>query len=322
MPMTFGDLRTETLGWLDEAAALSTDQSYINVTNALKQAHTLRLTQEPWKFMLWPKTETFSTVSGTQVYPLHQEFLRGYSFRNTTQRIFLTETPSRNIEPDGIDWDNDANTGAFVLTGRSQVANQPTSASVIRIVSSSASDTTAAKAITITGDTANGVTSETLTPNGTTPVSGTTSFTTILSVTKGAAWVGTMTMTSNSAAVTNLVLFPAEYGRSYPQMRLLYLPTGSETISYRFYRRPRELSAANDITDIPPPFERILVFDALLMLGAYDNRLDGGRIGLWTRMRDDLYNQLSEAQKEGNTLGAEPRLIGGTGGFRRVSFPD
>lgn len=321
MAMTFSDLRTEALSWLDESAAATTDASYLNVQYALKQAHTLRCTSEPWKFMLWPRFETLSTVASQQTYALHSEFLRPFSFRNSTARSWLREVPSRNIDADGIDFSNDVDTNGFALWGRTPVAAQPTSASVVTIVSSSASDTTAAKAITITGDTASGMTTESLTPNGTTPVVGTTSFTAILAVTKGAAWVGTMTATTNSGAVTALTLLPAEYGRSYQQLQLLYQPTAGETIQYRFYRKPRELSAANDLTDIPPPFERILVFDALLLMAAYDNRLDNGRAPLWHQMRSDLDAQMRSTFLEGQSLGAEPRFIGGGNGTSRLNFP-
>lgn len=309
MALTFGQLRTEVLGWLDEASASSTTATYINVENALKQAHTLRLTEENWKFMLWPRYETFSTVAGQRIYSLHQEYLRPYIFRNTTRNVPLTETPARNINPLGVDYNQDVDSDRFSLWGRSPFLAQPSSASVVTIVSSSASDTTAAKAITVLGDTTDGMRTDVITPNGTSSVAGTVSFTQLLGVSKGAAWAGTLTCTSNSAAVTNLKLFSTEYGRSYPQIEMLSLPSAGETIQYRFFRKPRDLSADNDITDIPAPFERVLVFDALLLMGAYDNRLDGGRLSLWSKMREDLDLQLRQSQLEGQTLGAEPKLI-------------
>lgn len=309
MPLTLGDLRAETLGWLDETAASTSDQSYLNVTAALKQAHIERLTADDWKFMLWPSTATLSTVASQTTYSLHQLFLKPFWVRNLTRSAWLMETPSRNIELDGITPETDQDTNRFMLAGMTQVASQPSSASVVTIVSTSASDNTAAKAITIWGDTVDGVTSETLTPSGTTPVAGTVSFTHILSITKAAAWVGTLTVSSNSAAVTNLKLFASEFGRQYPQLQLLYLPTAGETISYRFYRRPRDLSAANDLTDIPAPFERILIYDALCLLGAYDNRLDGGRMQLWTGMREKLDFQMRQVFMEGQAIGAEGRFI-------------
>lgn len=320
MPMTLGDLRTELLGWLDEQNAATASTTYVNITAALKQAHTLRMTEDQWKFMLWPSEVSITTVANQQVYSLHQAFLRPYTMRNATRHTWMTETPSRNLASDSIDVDRDVNTDRYTLWGRSPIATQPTSASVVTIVSTSASDNSASQAITITGDTTGGVTTESITPNGTTPAAGTTSFTNILEVTKAAAWTGTMTMSTNSAAVTNLTLFPTEYGRSYPQLQLLYLPTTGETIKYRFYRTPRDLSSANDITNVPPPFERILVYDALLLMGAYDKRLDGGRMGLWMKWRDDLDIQMRQTYIEGQSLGAEPRLIGmgGTFGSPRI----
>ena len=41
--------------------------------------------------------------------------------------------------------------------------------------------------------------------------------------------------------------------------------------TYRFYKRPTVLSHDNDIPDIPYPFSRILVFDALLELYTYND---------------------------------------------------
>lgn len=310
MALTFGQLRAEALGWLDESSATVADQSYANVDAALKESHTRRLVEDNWKFMLYPKTHTLTTVANQQTYSLHQEFLRPYWFRNTTSRVWLIETPSRNIAPDGIDSFNDRDTLRFQLAGRSQVYAQPSSASVVTMVSSSASDTTAAKAITVRGDTTDGVRSESLTPNGTTPVVGTVSFTHILSISKAAAWVGTATLTSNAAAVTVLKLFATEYGRSYQQLELLYLPTAGETISYRFYRKPSDFGATDgDVPDLPPPFERLVLYDALLMMAAYDNRLEGGRMNLWFSLRDDLDREMRTVFQEGQSIEAEPRFI-------------
>lgn len=308
--LTFGDIRSEVLGWLDESATSTTSASYLNVTAAIKHAHVMRLTEDAWKFMLWPSTSTLTTVANKQIYSLHQEFLRPLYVRNTTRGVWMVETPARQLEPDGITIETDTDTDRFGIWGASPVASQPTSASVVTIVSSSASDTGSTLAITVTGDTVTGgVQSESITPTGTTPALGLISFTTILSISKAAAWTGTMTATTNSAAVTVLALLPTEYGRSYPQLQLFYLPTAGETITYRFYRRPREISAAKDITDIPSPFERILVYDALLLMGAYDNRLDGGRAGLWKSLRDDLDFQMRQTFLEGQSLGASGRFI-------------
>lgn len=309
MPMTLSNLRDEVLNALDESDASSTDTIYTTVTNAIKQAHVIRLTETKWPFMLWDKQETITLVANQRSYPLHSEFQRPHYIRNRTRKVWLSEMPNRNLEPSGIDFTSDQDLDRFTLWGMSPVAAQPSSASGISIISSSISDTTAAKAIIVRGDTADGITTESLTPNGTSIVNGSVSFTKILEVIKSAAWVGTMTMTSNSAAVTNLKLFAAEYARAYPLLNLLYLPTAGETLEYQFYRQPNSLAYDNGVTNIPPPFERVLVFDALLLLAAYDNRLEAGRAGLWKEMRDTLDIGLRSAWLEGSSLGAEPRYI-------------
>src|SRR3977135_3410489 len=162
MALTFGQLRTELLGWLDETNALTTSSTYLNVTAALKQAHVLRCTEDQWKFMLRPAEVSLTTVANQQVYSLHSEFYRPYTMRNTTRSTWMSETPSRNVVSDSIDVDRDVNTDRYTLWGRGAVNAQPTSASVVTIVSSSTGDNTAAKAITVMGDTSGGVTSETI----------------------------------------------------------------------------------------------------------------------------------------------------------------
>lgn len=326
--MTFGELRLEVLGFLDEYAATSADQSYLNVEAALKQAHITRLTEDRWKFMLYPGSHTLTTAANTTDYSLHPEFMRPYWFRNTTRKVWLVETPARNYETDNVDPVTDVDTYRFELGGYSGVVNQPTSASVVTIASTSASDTGAAKALKVYGETVSSglisMTWEDMTPTGVTPVVSSTSFTKILNVVKP-TWVGNMTMTSNSAAVTNVFLIGREYSRQFRQLTLLYLPTSGETITYRFYRRPTPTFGENDydVPDIPAPFDRILIYDALLLMGAYDNRLDGGRINLWTGLRDDLDREMREVYSDGQSIGAESRYIGDRSNvFGSVRFPD
>ncbi len=315
-PMTIGALHSELLGWLDESNALTTSSTYLNASAALKQAHTLRVTEDQWKFMLWPGEASFTTTLNRQVYSLHQEFMRPYYMRNYSRKQWMVETPSRNLTDDSIDMDLDQGNSRYTIWGRSAVANQPTSASVVTIVSSSDSDVSSSQAIVITGDTENdGVASETIVPIGTIPTAGSIEFTNILDITKSTTWTGTMTVTANDGDVHVLTLFANEYGRSYPQIQLLYQPCEGEVIKYKFYRKPKDFINPGDITNIPAPFERILIFDALLMMGSYDKRLDGGRMALWQKWRDDLDFQMRQTYIEGQSLGAEPRLIGMGGGY-------
>lgn len=320
--MTLSDIRAEVLQWLDESEATSTDAVWTTTTNAIKQAQVIRLTEDKWPFMLWDRQETITLVAAQRAYSLHQLFSRPLYIRNQTRKTWMTEMPGRNIEPSGVEPSGDTNTDRYTIWGRSPVKSQPSSASVIKIVSTSDLDTSSSKAIAVRGDTTDGVTTDIIIPTGTVMAVGVVPFTKILEVNKGASWTGTMTMTSNSGAVTNLTLFPNEFARSYPQLNLLYQPTAGEVLEYQFYRQPNVLTHEGSVSSVPPPFERILVFDALLLMAAYDNRLDGGRAALWREMRDQLDFALRQAMMEGSSLGAEPRFIRDSCGYPQPRIND
>ncbi len=300
-PRTYSDLRAEVLAHLDESGDTGTTLTLVN--NALTQAHEQRCMQYPWSFMLWPVAETLSTVVDQTAYSLHQEMGRLLYLRNRTTRRYMTEIPLRTLQATGADWVNDTGTSdGFYLSGYAPVLLQPAAASTVNIVSSSTGDTTAAKAITVRGMTTNGVTTESLTPNGTTTVTGTTSFARILNVTKAASWTGNCTLKAGTD--TLVVLFPSELGRSYPQVFITRRPSAVETLEYRFYRRPSPFSADNDMPDIPPPFERILVWDALIVLAAYQPEVDGKAVGIWKRLQDDAELGMWSAFQEGQSIGS------------------
>jgi len=310
---TFAQLKVEVLSNIDEAS--DTDTSEALVEYYLRQAHEQRCTQHPWPWMLWPTIETFSTVASQKSYALHQEFLTPLYFKNRTTNAYLTEVPFRSLQETGANWT--ADTGSidrFYLQGFTPVLRQPTSASAVSIVSSSAADSTAAKAITIYGDTADGMTSETLTPNGTTTVTGTTSFTTITEVSKGAAWAGTATV--SYGATTALTLFANELSRQYPQLFSLRLPSSVEVVEYRFYRKPRTLSADSDIPNIPAPFDAILVWDALLMMAAYLPEASGSMTAAWANNAARLEAQMYDTFQEAQSINAMGTFIRDPYGFR------
>lgn len=308
---TYKELQDEVLAWLDESG--DTGTTLTNVKNALNQAHFNRLTKELWPFMLWDSAETFSLTAGVQTYGLHPEFHRPYYFYNQTRREYLREVPARGLAPSGADWNQDRDRATFALWGRSPVLSQPTAATTLRIVSSSASDNTVGKAITIRGVVNGAITTESLTPNGTTPVTGSLSFSKVLGVTKGAAWAGTLTL-STSGGTTLLTLNSDEWGRSYQQLYLLASPSTADVVEYRFYRRPRPLTSDNDLPDIPPPFAKVLVWDALMMLFAYDNQAEAARMQEFSKWQFELDTAMRLAFLESQGVEAEPQYVRVTDG--------
>lgn len=286
---SFKDLQDELLALLDEAGDTSTTLTLVK--NALNAAHVKRLTEEAWSFMLYD-AQTFPTVVGKKKYSLHSEFFRPLYFRNRTTTDFMSQYMEANLVARGGDWNSDTGPASdFALFGRSGVYAQPTSASVLAVSSSNALDN--AHSVTVRGDTAQGVRSETITCGS----SGVVAFTNVLRVTKTGVWVGTLTITSNAAAVTVLNLFADESARSYQQIELLVAPDVAETIEYRFYRQPLSLDADDDVTDIPPPFEMVAVYDAFLTLAAY-NQYDPQTIVLIQQKRDDLVMTMRQSLGE------------------------
>lgn len=304
---TFKQIRDEVLGWLDETG--STGTMATNANNAINEAHKRRLTSEKWPFMLWVPAETLTMESGRQAYALHHEFAMPFYFFNRTKKAYLREVSARQLLPSGARWNTDQDRQLFTFWGRSPVARQPTSASQISITSTDATDNTTAKRVTIRGVTANGTEEETLTPSGLSAATTSRSFSQILSITKAAVWAGTLTMTSNSGAVTNLTLLASELGRSYQQFYLLGTPTAGDVIEYRFYRLPRNLEDDNDITDIPPGHEQVLVWDSVLALAAYDNRFDSGRIKEWKERQKDALDALRTATLEVQPVAAQAQYV-------------
>jgi hypothetical protein len=200
---TYKDLQDQVLAYLDESGTTGT--SLTLTKNFLNQAHQSRLAMEAWPFMVWDSAETFVCSTSTRFYSLHQEFWRPLYFFNRDTKTYLIETPARELADTQARWNDDTGHPVyFRLSSRSPVNAQPSASSVLTISSSSASDTGSAYAIIVKGVTANGVTSESITPSGVTPVNSTNAFTKILGVTKTVAWNGNLTITSNSAAVTNL----------------------------------------------------------------------------------------------------------------------
>lgn len=303
---TFKSIRDAVLASIDETGDTSTTKTVVD--NAINEAHQRRCSSYNWSWMLWPQAETITLTASQQYYSLHEQVDRIVYLYNRTTKTYLKALPFRNIEPLGQNV-LDATTGEkFHFIGLSPVENQPSSSSVITIVSTSAADTGASYAVKVRGETATGIQTETINPNGTTPAAGSVSFTRILGVTLTAAWAGRLTMTSNSAAVTNLTLNAGEYGRQFPQIFLTWSPSSADVLEYKFYRKPFVLTNDYDIPDIPFPYSKILVYDALLEIAAYNGQMDGARVRHWERKQMEIEMQMFAAH-DPTIVGASARSV-------------
>ncbi len=296
--LTFKDIQDEVLLLWDQPG--ETGNFLTIVKNAINDAHAERCQQQRWSFMLWEGVQTFATVDGTLTYQLHPLFGRFHRVYNTTQSKTMVEVPPREY------WAAPQDKYHFHIVEPSPVSSQPASTGALTIESSSASDTETAKAVTIKFlDGSNDEQTESLTPTGTTPVSTSASALKVLSVSKGSTWVGTLTV-KDSDGNTILTLSATQYGKWYPQIRLLKDPDAADTIEYRFYKKPTVLSNDNDIPDIPYPFSRVLIYDAALLIASYDETREPPA---WKEQQLKWNRKLEDNYLEGQAIGAKVRTV-------------
>jgi hypothetical protein len=304
------NLRQMVLAQTDERTDENIARDVVN--ELINHAHEARCLEYADNFLMWDTKETFTTTAGQHQYSLHQLFDRPVYFYNQTSKVLLSETPRRAINDSGAILSPDITGSArnFALWGHNSVLAQPTSASTLSLVSNNAADTGTDYEIVIKGlNTSNELVAEKVALTGTTPVSSSYTYTKIFSIVKERAMTGQLTVTSNSGAVTILRLSSDEFGRQYRQCWIFETPTTSETIEYRFYRKPSYLVNDYDIPDIPAPYSKLLVFDALLLWGAYNTDTSDKSLTLWKEQQTHWERLLQTYVKEGQSLGAKTRKV-------------
>lgn len=85
---------------------------------------------------------------------------------------------------------------------------------------------------------------------------------------------------------------------------LLFEPRAGDVITYKYYRHPVELSADGDTPDIPYPFSRILIYDALLDLANYSEDITPAKVDRWEKKQQALELGLLAANLDGDSLHA------------------
>lgn len=307
---SFKNLRQMVLAHTDER--LDENQARDLVNELLNHVHEARCLEYAENFLMWDTVETFSTVVDQQQYSLHQLFDRPVYFYNSTTKTLLKESPKRAVNDQGTLFSADRTGSAkeFALWGHANIKAQPTSASTLSLVSDNALDTGTNYQVVIKGlNTSSELVAERVTLTGTTSVASSNTYTKIFAITKERVFNGQLTVTSNSGAVTTVRLLPDEFGRQYRQFWLFDRPTTSETIQYRFYRKPSYLVNDYDIPDIPAPYSKLLVYDALLLWGGHQTDISDKTLTLWSEQRTQWERLLRQYVKEGQSLGAKSRKV-------------
>ena len=186
------------------------------------------------------------------------------------------------------------------------VQNQPSSASVVTVVSSSASDTS--QTVRINGTDENGTQiTELLTLNGVTDVVGSTSFTEINQVVKGSTTTGNITVTSNSGAVTIVRISSFQLAREFQPINLFPTPSGAVTYVIRGMQRARPMVNAEDTPDLPQSWHELVLVGA-----AIRGHLDRMRPTMAFNLKTQIFDpKLKELKGEmGNKRGKYSPVIG------------
>lgn len=188
---------------------------------------------------------TFNTVAGTQDYVLPNNFGKEVYVFNANTNTEISPITMQELIRDYASSLSTSGDIARYLTLNKQVRQQPSSSSVLSIVSTSAADST--QVVRVKGTNSLGVElDETVTLTGTTPVDTSNSYTEIRSITKSATTTGYITITSNSGAVTVAVLSSADLAYSVNVVRLHYVPTSVQTISMPYLIRPMPMVSDYD----------------------------------------------------------------------------
>ena len=191
-------------------------------------------------------------------YPYVMQYLPDYTFYSYSQSLPVGDTPT-----------------FYRMWGEDNVIDQPKAASVMRVTSSSSSDTSID--IIVFGLVSGYPDFETITTNasnGTTAVSGSKSFTKIERVVKSATSVGRITIDCNSANTTVAVLPVGDTMGTLPYKKIQVwpLPTRTFNINCEYYKDPERLVSANDVHALGYQFDEALICLAVSKIKAENSQ--------------------------------------------------
>jgi len=249
---TIRTITSETAGTIDRlyAGTSSTTTSYEIMPT---EEYNLPIQVNPERSFIW---------HNAYGYPMQVQYMTDQDFRGYNVNDVQTSKPL-----------------IYRLWGQDMVITQPVTASVMRIASSSSSDTNIA--ITVFGTVSGYPDSEIITTNasnGTTAVSGSKSFSSVERVVKGAPSVGRITMDANSAADTIAVMPVGDTtaGILYSKIQLWPLPDGVYPINVQYYKDPYRLVNDGDVHEMGQQFDEAIILLATAKIKYESSMSDDG----------------------------------------------
>lgn len=202
-----------------------------------------------WLLPLNQTERTFSTSIGTRDYGI--DTLPGgiLSMVNVTESMPIIYVSPSELELVDSDLSDSGSVTNYTSLDLMEVQRQPSAASQITVVSSSALDSGGSYKILLRGLVSGVDDYEQLTLTGVASVTSTKSFTEIYGCRKNTRMNGTITV---SAGATTLVNIPAESLRAeYQKIRLYANPSSVISIRERHIRKPQPVLNDSDIFDVP-----------------------------------------------------------------------
>lgn len=257
------------------------DQSGTTFDTAIKNtinSSLFRLSREAlWKCLR--RATSFSATASTEEFVLapqvsdrffmwHEDYGYPYVMKYIPEQKFLSM---------GIDKDGTGTPTHYRMWTTDMVKAQPSAASVITVVSSSAADTT--QVVTVFGIVSGYPDYETISLNGVTGVAGTKSFTSVDRITKNATTTGRITATSNSAAVTVAVIPTGDTtaGLIYRKVKLYPLASAAVTMNVYYYKDPYRLVADGDVHELGHDFDEALILLSTAKMNYEQNKEEGDK---------------------------------------------
>jgi len=304
---TYKTLQDTVLQWMADDG--DTGLLRTLVKDALNRAHQNLLNDDRYDFLLWPRTETLSVVASTKIYALHPKLSQLLFVYNPDTDEYLEEIAPQGLMESEADWQDGetAEPDRFMLTGLTKILTQPSTASVISVDTTGGTESSG-NSVRVEGTYNGAIVTETLSSGSSwSSLTGTQTFDVITDITKiGTTWTRTITVTANSQ--TLLSLGSSSYGQHYRTLELLESPTAATSLLYRFYRLPRQLVYDNDVPDVPPNFDDILVYTALLAVQGY-TRATGTEVKFWESQIRKLTDVLQMTYRATRVMGGRPTYI-------------
>ena len=248
--LLYSDVKTEVGGRVIDSDDLLTDawfQRQITEVYAFIVAHSGGY---------WLKEEgTLTTVASTGAYSLASNCWIPLQMLDTTNRNIITPCDYQDEAFTDIDRSASGPPYNYYRIANCGVSAQPSAASVLSLASDNAADVTPLS-IRVRGIVASQEVTASFTPTGTTAVSTTGyAWTHVYEINKSAAFTGTLTSTSNTATVTNLVLPPEPKFADFPWIRFVRVPAGAYAVRYPYIRKPTRVTQSTDRFEVPDELE-------------------------------------------------------------------